>query len=223
MQKILGSLLAASSLALAQSPCDLPFAPAKVGWEWQYKVTGGKSSSVSVEKTKISATGFVEVFQFGNQKIEASTVCNQAGITRIGIDPMAFELPGGEGPSVQMKANKLEGAQIPNDDDWKAGQNWKFSADLDGSMKFGIISATIDGITKGSYKVVALEKVSVPAGTFDAVKISANLQTNLNLSAGLLKREQNSKSEPTYWYAKGVGLVKMVVGNTTYELIALKK
>lgn len=73
----------------------------------------------------------------------------------------------------------------------KAGEKW----DVDSSLRGGEV--------KGSRTVVGMEKVVVPAGTFDAVKVEAAYTNG------------GEQRQGTYWYVQGIGPVKSINGDRT--------
>lgn len=229
----IGSLLLASALApsaLAQSACDLAFYPMKAGWEWQYRITTkgeAKPETMTIRRSKITDNSFTEVLQRNGRSFESSVRCTTLGLTRIGIDPFTTvaedDAPGGAAPTMTMNAKRLEGTQISAEENWEVGQTWNSSVEIEGSARVGILNASIGGGSSGAYRVVAYERVTVPGGTFEAVKVTGALKNELKMSAGPINRTLGGSVSATFWFVDGVGLVKVVAGNVTYELSALKK
>ncbi|MCV4872717.1 hypothetical protein OFB47_33500, partial [Escherichia coli] len=60
-----------------------------------------------------------------------------------------------------------------------------------------------------SNKVVGLEPVPVPAGTFKAVKVESTSIMKMSMNVGGKARDLPANTvQSTSWYADGVGLVK---------------
>ena len=68
---------------------------------------------------------------------------------------------------------------------------------LKGSLEVGTAWPVDTGGIKGTMRIGAIEKVTVPAGTFEAVRVDADVAF-----LGTKKRDRS-------WYAPAIGLVKM--------------
>lgn len=93
---------------------------------------------------------------------------------------------------IGMSIGKLEGPTLELPAKLAPGNSWKVNSKVDSE------SGPIEN--SGTYKVVGMEKVTVPAGEYDALKITfdGKLKTNA-LQADV---------SGTYWFVKGVGAVK---------------
>lgn len=85
--------------------------------------------------------------------------------------------------------------------DIHVGSEWSNTSNMEmGTKKFSAVS---------SYKVVREESLSVEAGTFDCLVIESKMQATIS---GSTVEAENGKATTTLtaYYAKGVGMVKMV-------------
>ena len=65
--------------------------------------------------------------------------------------------------------------------------------------------------------VVGEESVSVPAGSYTAMKISQHTALDLSVTVRDFSAPMNISFESTSWFARGVGMVKTVGGGELGE------
>ncbi|GIW27461.1 MAG: hypothetical protein KatS3mg070_0824 [Meiothermus sp.] len=227
MRALLWVLLLGSP-ALAQL-CDQPFAPARPGWEWQYRVTGERPGAYSIRKTSITESSFVQVRQSAGGKEETTYRCTPEGIA-----PVDFGTQGGgrveagaQSVSYDLKVVKVTGVAVPDYDRWAVGGSWKLVLEVQGTGQQGPLRFNISGTLETTYRVVAQETVTTPAGRFVAYKLQTTFATRLRAQAGPLSLPFNFESQGTSWYAENVGLVRSIQktrdGENVTELVALRK
>jgi hypothetical protein len=220
--------LVLSSPAWAQL-CDQPFSPSRPGWEWQYRVSGERSSTYSIRKTNITDSSYIQVRQGPTGKEESSYRC-----TPEGIFPVDFGTQGGgrveagaQPVSYDLEVVKVTGVAIPDYDRWAVGSSWKLVLEVRGTGQQGPLRFNIGGTLETTYRVVAQETVSTPAGRFTAFRLQTTFVTRIRANAGPLSIPFNFESQGTSWYAENVGLVKSIQktrdGENVTELIALRK
>lgn len=94
--------------------------------------------------------------------------------------------------STALGSAPLENPQLELPADAAPGKSWKLQKPFDaGGSK----------VTKFDSKIVGMEKVTVPLGTYDALKVIADVV----MEQGSTKRT----AKMTAWYAKGMGTVKL--------------
>jgi hypothetical protein len=69
-------------------------------------------------------------------------------------------------------------------------------------------SGDASGNDKVHFKALGVESITVPAGTFDAMKIQADTTLNITVNINGLTVPVVFTSSYTYWYAPNVGEVK---------------
>ncbi|MCS7068768.1 MAG: hypothetical protein N2Z75_05220 [Meiothermus sp.] len=214
--------------ALAQL-CDQPFSPARPGWEWQYRVVGERSSTYSIRKTNITDGGFTQVRQTASSREEMKYRCTLEGIFPVdfgGSGSNRLEA-GGQPVSYDLDVVKITGVAIPDYDTWAVGNSWKLVMEVRGTGQQGPLRFNISGTLETTYRVVAQETVTTPAGRFTAYKLHTTFTTRIRASAGPIQIPFNFESQGTSWYAENVGLVKSIQrtrdGENVTELVALRK
>jgi hypothetical protein len=227
MRTLVLALLLGSS-ALAQL-CDQPFSPTRPGWEWQYRVTGERSSTYSIRKTSITDSSFVQVRQGPSGKEETTYRCTPEGIAPVDIGSLGSgRVEAGAQPiSYDLDVVKVTGVAIPDYDRWGIGSSWKLVLEIRGNGQQGPLRFQVSGTLETTYRVVAQETITTPAGRFMAYKLQTTFVTRMRASAGPLSLPLNFESQGTSWYAENVGLVKNIQktrdGETVTELVALRK
>ena len=217
-------VLLVSSVGLAQL-CDQPFSPVRANWEWQYRVTGENPTTYTVRRTNITDTGFTAVQQNAQSKGETKFRCGADGLTPVdfgGRGPTQAAAGGG-GVDLDIDVKSVKGVQIPDLDRWEVGERWGYVLELGGTAQQGPVRFNVEGTVESTYRVVARETVTVPAGRFQALKVQITTSFKVVGKAGPLSIPFNQTGESTAWYAEGVGMVKTVSRNNTTELVALKK
>lgn len=82
------------------------------------------------------------------------------------------------------------------------------------------------GAIDGAGEILGEEKVNVPAGSFQAMKLRTVMRMNMTVKVGGMNMPMpNQRMETTAWFVKGVGKVKSVnsLGSTvvgTTELLS---
>jgi len=210
------------SLALAQY-CDQPYAPARGNWEWQYRISGENATSYILRKTQITDTSFIQIRQTSERKEESKYRCSPEGIVPIDFGGDSVTRASSSGLSADIEVIDAKGVLVPEADSWEVGNSWKYVLELRGTAQQGILRFNVEGNMESTRKVVALEAVTVPAGTFNAYKIQITTQFSIASKLGPISIPFNQSFESISWYAEGVGLVKSIQGKNTTELVALKK
>jgi len=145
---------------------------------------------------------FTITVQSDNSIFTLEGQCTDDGIILLDAPGASVTYSGAQGSSALVIQN-VEGVTLPND--VQVGDNWSQTLQVAG----GNIHATIET----SYNAVGYETVTVPAGSFNALKVEQNGLVNMG--------GQTLNSHAFFWYAQDVGVVKSVIdGLSSSELIA---
>ena len=108
--------------------------------------------------------------------------------------------------------------QLPPANLWKVGYGWTTDTKTQGMS------------THSTYRIVGSERVTVPAGTFTALRVESSTSMDLGqipggkaLPPGLAKSMKVQDVKMTSWFAKGVGIVKQTGDNLKMELIKISR
>jgi hypothetical protein len=176
----------------ANDQCDNSYYPVVDGATWTYTndSIGQFTHTLNVSDDQIftiQVTGTDTTFNIEGQCTEDGVVIMNSGLNTTA--------EGTDGTGSVTTTNQ-DGVTLPNDiqvgDDWS--QTIEYSAGSGGDTSFS-------GTIETSYKAVGYESVTVPAGTFEALKIE---QTTSMTMAGQHMIDTSSN----LWYVQGVGNVK---------------
>lgn len=214
MYRWLVVLLGVGLLGTAWAGCEHRYFPVREGWVWTYK-SSLKGKTHTVRFTGVSPLGFTYVTQLESGTVETHWKCDVDGLTSL---EFAASSLGGKTRQVNFKTVNRKGVVIPNN--LGVGSSWSYSFTLEGEMD----NSKLTNNMETSNKVVGLETVTVPAGTFKAVRIESTSTMKMSMNMGGKAKDLPANVvQSISWYADGVGLVKSVAADITTELVSLKK
>ena len=206
------------SASAGNGNCTNAYYPVSSGSNWSYSSSGGTLGSYTYT-TMVSAmsnTGF--------------TTSNQSSLGTGGTSDVKWTCKDGKlaafdagSNSLTMSTSKMkvtstsitaDGYNIPNN--FTVGTTWSEKVTINDTVQSGArsvdsrIESTVDCSAAGA------ESVTVPAGTFDAVKVTCTDTVAVSelMQATAIPAGAPTTVNVTDWYAKGVGLVKSVRAST---------
>jgi hypothetical protein len=204
-----GTLFAVPALAA----CDHPYFPMKQGAKYVY-AQAGSALQVTEVVSKVDGNHVTyDVTTSGTATPSSTRVvtgeCSPTGFT---IDRSTTSRPGST-----VKVLSTSGSEFGSPEQMKVGASW-FSAR---SIESQSTKRTVRTDTKSTSKVVASERVRVPAGEYLALKVESHVEVvNTLVAAPGAKGPEMPviKGMVTTWLVKGVGLVKSQSGGDGDEL-----
>jgi hypothetical protein len=195
----------------ASEICNNILYPSNQGAAWVYVSTGRPSGAFIYTNTitESRTDGFTLTTQFADQARTQEWNCQPDGLK-------ALQLGGGSaaGTSIQDMTSELvtsnvSGVSLPQN--ITAGMVWQYSLQLQGTIVMpGDPQAPASGIYSVTMQEMGRETITVPAGTFDAVKIQSNSTVDIISSFGGTDLPIKFSGTTLTWYAPGVGYVKVV-------------
>lgn len=190
--------------------CANDLFPVVLGATWTYSGTGptGEFTWTSTI-TDVSGSGFTLTNQF-----DELTATQQWSCTAEGLAALAY----GGGPEASLNTSGMSGTFETTDTAGvtfplhiSAGDTWTQTFTIHGDM--GLTgagqAATADGTVSQGYTAIGIESVTVPAGTFNAMKIEAALHFDLQVVLeGGVTAPLAFDLVTTNWWVAGVGWVK---------------
>ena len=185
--------------------CKNKYLPVIAGTTWNYTVTGPTTDTFTRSITSASKNGFTDQDVFGS------------GVTRkgdwnCGEDGSITSLAVGDSASVQTEDVSLElqtdaflGRSLPGE--INAGDSWQHSATLEGKLT-GDESIPTSTLVNSQCTAAGVESVTVPAGTFDAIRVDCQVKMDTTVSFPEFPVNTSMSLSGTSWYAEGVGMVK---------------
>jgi len=191
--------------------CGNVLYPTAQGATWVYTSAGGPSGTFNYTNsiTQARADGFTLTSQFTNIARTQEWSCQPDGLK-------AIQLGGGSaaGISIQemtasLTASEVTGVSLPKD--VTSGMQWQYSLALQGTVAMlGDPQAPAKGTYTAVMQQMGSETITVPAGTFEAIKIQSN--STVDIISTFAGNELPIKFNGTTitWYAPGVGYIKSV-------------
>jgi hypothetical protein len=173
----------------SSDPCNNPYYPVVNGATWLYETVGVITATHTL--TAGEAKTFTVTVKSADSTSTMAGACTEEGIV-IMDQGMGASFQSDSGSSTLTTQNEA-GVSLPNDiqvgDEWSQAMN--LTAGEDQSFTAEIIT---------NYKAVGYASVTVPAGTFEALKIE---------QSGVMKlMGQEITTQGVLWYAQGVGNVR---------------
>jgi hypothetical protein len=195
-----------SSNASAQGgQCANQYYPVRQGATWSYTSTGSPAGTYSFTDTitAVRSDGFTLTSQFKDLTRIQEWACKPEGL-------VALQLGGGalstQNLKLQIDTQNASGVTYPPT--INAGDQWDYALDFTGKMDVAGNSGSATGNDKAHFKALGVESVTVPAGTFDAMKVQIDTTLDINVSIQGLSVPVAFTSSYNYWYAQNVGWVK---------------
>lgn len=172
----------------------------------------GSSERYTISVDKVTANSFELQFRYPDVSFTWPFTCTPAGVTspRFGLGRVA-----GPNRSVTYQVTSSSGVVIASPDRWKVGGTWTYANQ-------GTAAASGQNYTfknEMTFRVVAKERVEVPAGAFDALKVVLTNKGEFGASG----YTQPINSSIDQWYAPGVGLVRQEDRAGSHELVEYKR
>ena len=184
--------------------------PVKLGATWSYLNKGGPVNEVGFRTTitSVRPAGFTVTTRFDDQvQVDQQWACKPEGLVALslGAGQTALDLTL-EGINAQLDTSNARGVTIPAQ--VQTGMKWPYGLDIAGTLSQADQSAKVNGALDATMEAIAAEKVTVPAGTFQAMRIQTT--SNVKLSANYLGLNIpiTSVVNTTFWFAPGVGWIK---------------
>jgi hypothetical protein len=109
------------------------------------------------------------------------------------------------GQIATMNIVDASGTFLPPADRLTPGASWPTNFTLVMSASAQGFTMEISSKTSETWTVAGTETISVPAGTFEALRVDGTSTTS---TSGMMVAVPTSTMNSSYWYAKGVGIVR---------------
>lgn len=188
------------------SLCDNPYYPVREGSTWNYASTNTIADDYSFTDTitSILDDGFTLTTKFKSLTRIQEWTCTPAGI-------VAVELGGGlTAQSINLKIETQNASGVTYPKEINAGDTWQQALDFTGTMDIAGQEGEATGTTQSDFTAIGTESVTVPAGTFDAMKVGIETTININVNLSGITVPVTFTGTTTSWYVKDTGWVKSV-------------
>ncbi len=187
----------------AASQCQNPYFPVAQGASWEYQLSGMSSGTFVRSIPSIRENGFEDqdIFSAGTTR-QGNWECQQGNL--ISLTPAS----GGaavlaEGVQATYTVESSAGVSFPADP--QPGHEWTQNAVYLGQENTSGVVIETRNVMDMACKAIGIEKVSVPAGDFEALHVDCSTKIDIFVSGSLAFSFTSTSST---WYAQGVGQVK---------------
>ena len=185
----------ATEKVAAVSPCANRFYPVKSGLKRNYKNTVGGDTSQTMEYAD-GAAQFTEVTTLKGVTVKHVWNCTDEGLVAANYGS------GAEIGNMKLEPKHVSGVTLPKESDLQIGKTWQTIYTASGTSQMGAIETRVTI----NNKIVALDDtVKTPAGTFKAVKIEMDIESDMKFGG---KKMPVPVIKSAAWFAPEVGMVK---------------
>lgn len=194
----------------AAGVCSNALAPVKLGATWTYNTTSGTTNegSLTTTITDVRPDGFTLAAKFEDgTTISQEWTCKPEGLMpqSLGAGQAALGLSA-EGIQANFTTSNATGVALASN--VQPGTTWIYGLDVAGNISDGSLNADLKGTVPTTMQAMGTESVTVPAGTFDAMKVQAASNFNVTATFHGLSLPFSSVVNTTFWLAPGIGLIK---------------
>jgi hypothetical protein len=191
--------------------CNNPLLPVRQGASWVYSSTGGPIGDLIYTDTitEVHADGFTITSQFTDGSRPQAWRCTADGL--LALQPGGSTAAGisTQGMTAEFTTVDITGLSLPKT--ITDGQQWQFNMTMQGTIAMpGEQQSQSSGTYAVEMQALGRETVTVPAGTFDAVKIQANSKVNVNTDFQGTSLPITFDGTSILWYAPNVGYIKSI-------------
>ncbi|HET9909337.1 MAG TPA: hypothetical protein VFQ23_22005 [Anaerolineales bacterium] len=216
-----------TELSSSTELCSNRYFPVREGATWTYKNSGSPAGEFQFTDrvSSVRADGFTLTSQLGNTAWTQEWACQQEGLVALQLGGAPAMTLTAQGVQLNLAVNNVSGVTFPRD--IIAGNQWQHNLDFDGQVEMAGQSGNAQGTALTRFTVLGNETVTVPAGTFEAVKIQVEPTLDINVGFQLLSIPVTISGTYTYWFVQDVGWVKAsgagnFAGQTLSETIELQ-
>jgi hypothetical protein len=213
--------------ASEQSLCTNIYYPVRQGATWTYKSTGGPAGEYSFTDTvtSVRGDGFTLSTQIGDISRSLEWTCTSQGLTALQLGGAPAAMLNSQGIQMNLDVSNVTGVTFPGQ--INPGDQWQQTMDVQGNVTMMNEQAEATGNAQMSFSAIGHESVTVPAGTFDALKVQVEVSLNINATYQAITLPVSFTGAYTYWFAPNVGWVKAsgtgnVLGNSFTDTTELQ-
>jgi hypothetical protein len=207
--------------------CGNLYYPVRQGATWTYKSTGSPAGEFSFTDTitSVREDGFTLTSQYGDVVRTQEWACQQTGLVALQLGGAPAVTLQAQGVQLDLEINNVSGVTFPKE--ITAGDQWQHTLDFDGQVEMAGDSGDAQGTAVTRFTAIGIETVTVPAGTFEAMKIQVEPSLNINVGYGGFSLPVTVGGTYTYWFVQNTGWVKAsgtgnFVGQSLSETIELQ-
>lgn len=193
------------------SACDNPLYPVVPGATWNYAITGPYTDSFTRSIASLDIDSFTDQDAFGSGTTRTGHwTCETGNLTALdpseGMADTAYVQT--EGLDSAFKTTALDGVTLPAN--ITPGTSWNQDITLEGVQSFNGQDVLTKSQTSYNCTAVVYESVTVPAGTFDTIRVDCQVLITITINMSGLIIPTTIESSKSTWHAEGVGMVRSI-------------
>ncbi len=190
--------------------CTNPLVPIQPDAEWDYRNTGVASSPVTFSTTvrDIGADRFtVSTYSDEGVSAEQEWRCTPDGLVAMTLASGQTTLGLSMGTlTASILTTDVSGITLPAN--IQKGKSWMYGFKVTGNIVRDNVTVGVSGTVTTTFQAIGAENVTVPAGTFDAMKIAAITKMDMHGNYYGMDVPISSEVDSNFWFAPGVGWIK---------------
>ena len=192
----------------AESLCTNVYYPVREGATWSYKSTGGPAGEYSFTDTitSVRENGFTLSTHIGDLIRTQEWTCTPEGLSALQLGGAPAAMLNSQNIHLNLDVQNASGVTFPRQ--MNPGDQWQQTADVKGKASVANEEAETTGNVQMSFAAVGNESVTVPAGTFNALKINVDVTLDLKAAYEGITLPVTFSGKYTYWFVQDVGWVK---------------
>jgi hypothetical protein len=213
--------------AASSGLCANAYYPVREGATWTYSSTGGPAGGYGFTDTitSIRDDGFTLSSQFGTLTRTQEWACKPEGLVALQLGGTSAAILNSDNMQASLDVDHVSGVTFPST--INSGDTWQHALEFTGRINVAGQAIDAKGDAQSSFHAVGNESVTVPAGTFDALKIHVDTTININGNFNGISFPVKVTTPYDYWFVQGIGWVKAsgtgnVSGESFSETIGLQ-
>src|SRR5215208_2702827 len=188
--------------------CANTYYPVQQGATWMYKSSGGPAGEYSFTDTitSVREDGFTLSTQSGSLTRTQEWTCEPGGLVALQLGGAPAAMLNSQNIQLNLEAKESKGVTFPAQ--MNAGDQWQQSMDVEGDVSMGNDGGKATGTAQMNFNALGTESVTVPAGTFEAMKVKVDTTLKVDVAYGALSMPVTFSGTYTYWFVQDLGWVK---------------
>ena len=191
-----------------QELCANLYYPVRQGATWTYKSTGGPAGEYSFTDTitSVREDGFTLSTQIGDLTRTQEWTCSAEGLAALQLGGAPAAMLNSQNIQLNLDINNAAGVTFPRE--INPGDQWQQALDVTGNVVAMNEEAEATGNVQMNFSAAGSESVTVPAGTFEALRVEVDVTLNIEATYEGITLPVTFSGDYTYWFAPNVGWVK---------------
>ncbi len=202
-------------------PCGNPLLPTAAGATWHYDMTGTTTDTFTRSIQAADSSGFTDqdLFHDSGATRSGKWTCSSGNLTSldlVGELTATASRPSNLLPALAFQTTDSSGVTLPAR--INAGDSWTQTTSLDGTAVVNLKNVDATSDVSVNCTAAGTESVTVPAGTFDAMRLDCQIDQLITVTVGEGQAAPaHINYTTTYWYARNVGLVRSVTNGANLD------